>query len=451
MKVKETLLWILDKNGRDKARFDKEETQKNIDFVHSLGLKCDSVGWCRLDLSDKNADTILSKIDLFCKASGWSARGVYDRTYEDFESGYYVLTPSALKEDAIGELREYESENGEKIPSFDIRAYRDPAPGPKNRGDIVLVPERFRDFCLKNNVTGVTFLWARDVGKYSAEQYFQLFCNNRIPYVAVEKSSYQGDRASIEALGGYLPRIDDIFQSVQQVVLTDCYIEKYLHDCDVSNAFIPRSFSMNGRNSFLIRKELAKKLLKERVLPVNSLKPAFTAKEAPGGYDVRKTYASPHPTAEVLTAGISGYEKLKAAGRKARTVTEKEALSVLRKAKKERRGDFGKPLPASASVDAAYRLLLPYYLVADGGYLSDEYRLLPYGEAVKATVSFFSALDTEELLDSRPDGVVFAVCPDGDTVLLLKNGKVVRFSHEAPEVVEERQSLPQFIVDAIYE
>lgn len=450
MKTKETLLWILDKCD-EKKPFDEEARKENITFVHSLGQKCDCVGWSKLDLSDKNADRILTEIDLFCKTNGWSARGWYERTYEEFESGRYVLTPEQLREDAIGDLTEYEGEGGEKISFFDIRAYRVSAPGPKSWGNCVIVPERFRDFCLRNNVEGVSFLWARDVGKYNAEQYFHLFCDNKIPCVAVGKSSYQNDINSIESLGGFLPRIDDIFQTIQNIDLQDCYIDEFLPDCGIANAFVPRSYYMNGRNAFLIRKELAEKIIKERVLPTSSLKPAFTAKGAPGGYIVKETHTAPRPTDEALRESLSGYEKLKAAKRPFRYITEKEALSALRKAKKDRRGEFNRPVSKTVDVDAAYSALSPYYLVADGGYLSNEYRLLPYDEAVKANAEFFSALDAEELLEKRPDGVVFALCPNGDNVLLLKSGKVVRFSHEAPEIVEERQSLPQFIVDALYE
>ena len=57
----------------------------------------------------------------------------------------------------------------------------------------------------------------------------------------------------------------------------------------------------------------------------------------------------------------------------------------------------------------------------------------------------------EELLTDKPVGVVIAVCADGDKVLLLRDGAVIRFSHEAPETVNRWPSLAQFIADAIQE
>ena len=55
----------------------------------------------------------------------------------------------------------------------------------------------------------------------------------------------------------------------------------------------------------------------------------------------------------------------------------------------------------------------------------------------------------EELLEEKPEGVVIAVCPDGDGVLLNRDGRVIRFSHEAPEIFAQWPGLPRFIVDAI--
>ena len=54
-------------------------------------------------------------------------------------------------------------------------------------------------------------------------------------------------------------------------------------------------------------------------------------------------------------------------------------------------------------------------------------------------------------MDTIPEGVVIGRCPDGDTLLLCDDGKVVRFSHEEPDAVEQWPTLAQFFVDAINE
>ena len=49
----------------------------------------------------------------------------------------------------------------------------------------------------------------------------------------------------------------------------------------------------------------------------------------------------------------------------------------------------------------------------------------------------------------KPHGVVLAKCPDGDATLLLDTGEVVRFSHEAPEFIDEWSSLAEFFEEGI--
>lgn len=71
--MEETLLWILD--GTSAKTWDEEENKRRIDFVHSLGEKCDCVGWSKLNLSNPNSDEILHRIEDFCKENGWRARG----------------------------------------------------------------------------------------------------------------------------------------------------------------------------------------------------------------------------------------------------------------------------------------------------------------------------------------------------------------------------------------
>ena len=79
----------------------------------------------------------------------------------------------------------------------------------------------------------------------------------------------------------------------------------------------------------------------------------------------------------------------------------------LRKTKTERKEDFNKRLTkkvAASITDSIYSSILPYYLVSDGGLLSDEYTFLSYAESIKATVEFFEGLENEELLEEKPEG-----------------------------------------------
>ncbi len=455
MKTIETLLWILDKfDNNGKMMFDDDKIQQNIDFVHSLGLKCDSVGWNKLSLQSKQADEILTSIEVFCKESGFKARGYYSKSYTDYTSDWFVLEPGTFKDNTLCDYVEYENDQGERIGMSSIRAYHELHASPKWWGNDIYVPERFRDACVRHNITDVDFFWVKDKGKYKAEQYFYLFGNRQIPVIAVRRGGeIMFDRKTIEDIGGYLPRIADIFYDIK-ISLQDCYLENEMPDCMIANAFFPRTYLAGGQNRFLIHKSFANILLNERAISSSDLFPAMLVKEVPGGYSVEKTSVQERPSAEFFKKSIQEYERLKSTERPSRAFSEKEALSVLRSAKTERKGDFRKSIskeliPVVSSSD--YSRILPYYKIANGGYLSDEYELLSYEEAAAENSAFAEALNKEEQLEEKLHGLVFAKCIDGDKVLLGANGNVFRFSHEVPEVTEEWNSLAQFFVDAVSE
>ena len=160
------------------------------------------------------------------------------------------------------------------------------------------------------------------------------------------------------------------------------------------------------------------------------------------------------PIMSYLQKSITEYEKLKSKERPLRLILETDALKLLRLAKKERKEDFKKAFPKLKSVDitgTSYAPVLPYYLIANGGYLSDEYELLPYDIAIEENKLFANELLAEETLETKPNGIVIAKCPDGDKVLLCNDGKVIRFSHEESIATEEWVSLAQFVADAINE
>ena len=74
MNYTEQISWILDAPVRPKTLQEQEEKfQKNIDFVHSLGLKCDSVGWSKLDLASPRTEEIFEKItaSYYCLTGFW--------------------------------------------------------------------------------------------------------------------------------------------------------------------------------------------------------------------------------------------------------------------------------------------------------------------------------------------------------------------------------------------
>ncbi len=481
MKTKEELLWILDdpktedrRDWRQKCQNEKwdpyEEYRPRIEFVHSLGLKCDCVGWSKLDLQDPRADEILTAIDAVCRKEGWQARGYYKRYYSDYTSEWYEIQADHLKDGTVCDPQVLKNSLGQNVVLSSLRAYRELMVAPKTGcGCRFLVPERFRDACIRHNVKDVDFCWAEDKGKYAAEQYFELLGNQLIPKVATGRSigcflcsdpsrassnflfsNVSSDSTRLEALGGSLPGLLRFF-NLQDIELQNCLLRSEMPDCSIAYS----CFEMEKRSSlptFFIHKSFVDVLLKENAINDKNLRPAVVVDRVPAGYEVSPTVAMARPEDDVLVQMTAKYEKLKKTVRPVYRITEKDALTSLRTVKKERKEDFQRGLRKAELAEISetrFAPLLPYYAVANGGCLSDEYWLLSYQEAVNDTNEFFKELNVEELFNEKPDGIVFAKCPDSDRVLLCTDGKVVRFSHEGPEIRDEWDSLPSFIVDAI--
>ena len=450
MEFKEKLLWILDKRNH---KFNDDKYQENIDFVHSLGKKCDCVGWSELDMDEPDADAVLDKIETFCKEQGWRARGWYERTYTDVESDWYEIKIESFKENTKLDKIPVETQTGKEIYLNVISAYHEINIAPKGFRR-VCVPDRFRKACIENGITDVDFCWVQDKGRYEAEQYFYLFPHKRIPRIAYDRYIEKKQKARMQSLGGYLPKIASIFYDLDHIHLQDCYLKEDMPSGGIAYVYCSDTYDFCGRYTVLIHKDVAEMLINEKALSWSDLTPACVVDKCPEGYDLDKTEEAPIPLKEYMEKALKEYEKLKSKGRPEYTVKEKEALKFLRKTKTERKEDFNKRLTkkiAEAITDPLYCSILPYYLVCDGGLLSDEYSFLSYADSLKATEAFFVDLEKEELLEAKPDGVVIATCADSDYVLLTGDKKVIRFSHEAPDIISEWQNLAKFFVEAINE
>ena len=454
MKYTEELHWILNKEG--KCFNEDDEYRQNVEFVHSLGLKCDCVGWSTLDLSNPKADEILNAIDQFCKENGWKARGVYFREYIDVQSDWYELIPTDIRDSTDAGNIETVSDHENRLKLPVLRAFHELQSGPQfafwDTG--ILVPERFRNVCLKHDIDDVEFCWVQDKGKYAAEQYFLLYSNKMIPHILSDKGIEQDGMDRMIAAGGYLPKIGSIFHTMQQINLQMCYLAEDMPTGGIAYAYYAPPNTFIGGYKILIHKDIAQILLQEKALPPNALRPAPVVEKIPDGYVLQETREKERPTLEYIAHMLTEYEKLASTQRPVYMISEKDALKLLRNGKKERKSDFQKALPKSCDVgltDQRYLPLESYYRVANGGLLSDEYQLLPFDQAQEQTLSFAEQMALEELLEKKPNGVVFAKCPDGDYILLGTDGSVIRFSHEVPEVIDQWPTLAQFLSHAITE
>ena len=480
MVVKDYLSWILDK-PHDSDIKGEEQYKRNIEFVHSLGLKCDCVGWSLLDLSRPDADEILDRIEEFCKKDEWLARGGCGRVFEDVDDAqwYELRFPDAV----MDSWRIPRDENGKYTDELTLKSYMQKSVTGFNLMSGFYVSEDFCNACIKNNIKGLNFYWIRDIGRYQSKQYFRICPEKSLPYIACSKELQYSDKLqcyytdwdnrifeykhieelykphepgskvhdNLKKLGGKLARISEIFYSMQ-FNLPDYYPRSEMPDSGFVRVFWKKG-GYYSNDKLLVHKKTVEILKSERVSIDKYLTPVFLYDEVPEGYSVLEMQTEKRPDTEFINIINKEYEEfLKLPPRPQRKATEKEAIKKLRKAKTERKSDFKKKMKkelAESLAETEYFELLSYYLIANGGFISDEYEILPYEETEKATKAFFEELKKEELSELDICGIVFAKCADGDNVLLKEDGMVLRMSHEVPEILEEWNSLAQFFFDSI--
>lgn len=463
MRYTEKLLWILDENPATGRGYNEEKVRENIAFVHSLGLKCDSVGWCDFDLGDPKAEAYLEKIAAFCRSKDLWARGWYTRTYAETQSTWYKLGTAKMPYDACGEFVELPVSDGYMAQTVgSVKAYMLEPHSPKDWHRPI--PARVKDALAEMEIPNLTFCWIKDVGRYESQQYFHLYAHAPLPRYYSDRglkyeirtdvaTEYPKTWERILALGGMLPKVASVFYDLH-ISLPDCYNAADLPEGGLAEVYNPLTFTQHLVDTLLIREDMAQRLLEAKAISPRDLAPVPIVENCPPGYWEETAIPRPEPSADFIAAREKERIKLEAKPRPRRAITEKQALSALRKAKKERKEDFQKAMPkaaAEALADTLYAPLAPYYAVANGGELSDEYEFLPYARSLEETTIFEGELAAEELLETPPKGSVIAICPDGDRILHLNEGSVIRFSHEAPEVIMTWPTLSQFMYDAINE
>ena len=202
----------------------------------------------------------------------------------------------------------------------------------------------------------------------------------------------------------------------------------------------------------LVHKKTAGILLREKLITQKMLSPEMLYTEVPDGYKEVPLETYPVKSQEFIDKQYAAYEEFIKKPRPKHKPTEKQALSMLRKAKRDNKDDYGKQMKkavAEGLAQAPYAPLMPYYLVADGGRINSEYTFLSDAEAQKETAEFVSDMEKEELMDERFEGIVFAKGADGDRVILAPDGVPSRIGHDSLEAIDTWDDLAMFFSDVI--
>lgn len=428
---------------------DEDEYNYARNFLKELNLKGDCVGWCTI--KNPGYEIVKAIVD---KAK---SRKVKIR-------GYYTLTLSPYYESEWYDIKGYPVSSATDIT--DNHTYTD---GKKDYylGEIkaFAIPKNaavtdignfatFREDAVKalkeNGFSGVDFLWFHDSGRFEAPNYFQAF-----PEVCTDNCYTAGNvyfsnpALSAKDFENFTDISKILFERCKNVYLNMPYAvdEDSLPDTDFVGIYPKHTIN----NRLLIRKRCRDFLIESGFAKPEYFEPVITVTNSTAKSVkplIKLETAEFKPIPQTIKEQINDeFEKHKRKKKPKRTATEKLALQVLRTAKKDNPDYYNKKAGVKALAELPDERLTPYCKVTDGGTLSDEYNFLSIKEINEETTEFwkYQALENTDIISVG--AIVFAKTADGEYVLLLPDGKIVRYQQGELGFTFEWDNLHSFFVE----
>ena len=218
-------------------------------------------------------------------------------------------------------------------------------------------------------------------------------------------------------------------------------------DCDFAYIYYD-TFNMSA-GEFIARKNAIDALISQGVINKNDIEPIQFSEQIPVGYRKYITMDCNFPLKTEAEKSINAYSDFIKIPKPKLKISEKAALALLRKKKKEDATYFKKGISIKLSdTNKDYEQLLPFYKICNGCYLSDEIELIPYDNTFAMTDEHQERIVQEEL-NELPEGIVIGSAANGDYILYAENGSVLRIDHEGPGILQEWIDIPTFIYEAI--
>lgn len=450
-KYTEELLWILDNvtvNGSLLKDDDKYAFNRN--FVKSLGLKSDVVGWCTLQEKTMTDDTI-NRIIAAADNVDCSVRGHYTfRLSPEYEHEWYLLQePRYHSYDDISL-----DFTGNAIKAAHIFAYKHTEPILEN-GLVTLLSEKTVN-ALREGGYGEEFqaIWVPDKGKYRARQYFEIAPRK---YVTTIYSDFvSGDREKqlkiyAEYYGENASLVSSLLDEVQMLSLP---LGVDADDIGQERIIGITSYTGNGHktNCVIVRASVRKYLIENNIVPEKYFEGVivFDANDESKKAWIKKAAQSSIFTEDIISRRNQSYQAFLKKEKPELIVSEKQAIALLKRKKKDDAASFGKALSeknASLLPDAR---LCPYYKVSDGGYVNDEYHYLPSSRLAELQQQFENELAYEGLISISFDGAtVFGANAEGEYLILHKNGSVMLYTMGEYQATIEWKSLEAFFYEEL--
>ncbi len=433
---------------------DEAEWGYSRSFMKRVGLKCDSVGWCKL----KNPSTEkLKEIFSLAKEENVTVRGMYDmKLKKDFRSEWYLIdTPTIPASLDIDRPKAFTREGQSHLvigyANYLIPSWVDVTDEVTGNFGFASFREDIKAKLEAFGFTGGKFIWIPDCGKYEAPQFYSLENEHFTSECYENNGSYGNGRESkrFETLTDTLKLIN-VGCKYLHITLPRGINRNLMPDCD----FCGVRFNTD-HCGLIISKRLRDFIVNECNVNADRFTPFLCFEDNPNDKD------SPLLTTKYQDRKADGDTTEKRAEiermwqihiknkKPKRVATEKLALQRLKEAKKDNPEYFGKRASAEALEQLPEKRLAPYCKVSDGGAISDEYRFLSISEMHSATETFYRDYTLENVCALPEGATAIALSADGEHILLLPDGRVIRYvtGYEEPDI--EWKSLEEFFCEVI--
>lgn len=447
MKFKESFSLIVDNHKPD-------DYTESIAFMKSFGLKCDCVGWTTIQLDAEDKFELIKKMKEKAKEKGLKLRCQnYKKELLGDDAEWYFFAPKVkITDDA------WDWDDGVDFYTTTIKGYKIP------KGCHIIempyytaVSQAFVDTCKTLHLTGVDFTWVTDTGRYDATPFFYILPENRFEaatrgygacYDKTKKSNQDFIQhcRQVDADGSHMEMLATLFNEFEMAQLPILLDPESAPDTDFAYF----------NKEILVRKTAVERLVEKGVLKWVDLKPAgYLDKNKHNKliFNCSKDELIPN---HIRLIHDENYKKWSAKSRPTFAPKEKDALSLMRKAKKENPEYYNKALKKTVLEtlpETSLAFMAPYYKISNGAMISDEIEIFPYEDAVKENVEFWQELQEDEVVfNDMPefkDAVVFGRAVNGDKMLLNQDGSVLRYDHEEPSASEKWENLHTFLYEEI--
>lgn len=448
MKIKEKIQIIV------KEQRGKDDYSLGIDFMHSFGLKCDCVGWATIILDSEEKLELVKRMGEEARKQKINIRCSYEKEVTGADAEWYFIKPSYhLNNDwyDYDELSTLDAIKGYKIPKgMNLISI----------GGDVAVSEKFRNFCREEDFSGISFVWVNDTGRYKAEPFFYAYSNVEVSNPTTGGKVFNRDSnftrklkvpycQQADEIGGNLTVLNEIFCSLE---FTEVPIMVSRDNMPESDFAVVSNDGLSER--LLVRSTAADKLLEKGLVKKKDLRPViYYAKEK---HKLLITHNKPEKFLgeKEIELMEKEYQKFLEKKKPEYVPTEKATLALLRKAKREDKDRFEKAIKKSiiqTLESTRFAAIAPYYAITNGGELSDEVAFYGYEEVEGMTNEFLTELNKgETILEEFPqliNPLVIGGTANGDSILLLTNGKIMRYNHEDPTLSQEWNTVFEFFYD----